>query len=103
MQFLRRRSAGVPQRSQTSRSAPGEFTAQIAEGFSQKTDRHFAHYLHIARGSVNETRAHLSVACGRQYITSDELSGLAARYESLGKQITRLIQHLEREDRKQRG
>jgi len=29
--------------------------ALIAEGFEQKTDRHFAHYLYLARGSAKET------------------------------------------------
>ena len=36
--------------------------ALIAEGFEQKTDKHFAHYLYIARGSTKETRTHLVVA-----------------------------------------
>jgi four helix bundle protein len=31
--------------------------ALIAEGFEQKSDRHFAHYLYLARGSSKETKA----------------------------------------------
>ena len=60
------------------RESSGKIPAQIAEGFSQKTDRHFAH-LYIARGAVNETRAHLTVACGRHYITSEELESVGGR------------------------
>jgi four helix bundle protein len=38
--------------------------ALIAEGFEQKTDRHFAHYLYIAKGSAKETKTHLVIAWG---------------------------------------
>ena len=50
------------------RAASGRVPAHIAEGFGQKTDRHFAYYLYIARGTTKEIRAHLSVAQLRQYI-----------------------------------
>lgn len=35
----------------------GKIPGHIAEGFGQGTDRHFAHYLVIARGSALETIA----------------------------------------------
>jgi four helix bundle protein len=54
--------------------------ALIAEGFEQKSDRHFAHDLYLARGSAKETKAHLVVA----------------------RMSSGLIQHLEREDRPHR-
>jgi four helix bundle protein len=85
------------------RESSGKVPAQISEGFGQKTDRHFAHYLYVARGSTNETRTHLRVAFGREYISASDLAETTARYEAIGKRLTRLIQHLEREDRKQRG
>jgi len=44
------------------RAAAGGVPAHIAEGFGQKTDRHFAYYLYIARGTTKEIRTHLSVA-----------------------------------------
>jgi len=74
----------------------------IAEGFGQKTDRHCAHFQYIARGSCNEMCAHLSVALGKGLITPGERFDLNGRYESIGKRLTRWIQHLEREDRKRR-
>src|SRR5436305_8852798 len=54
--------------------------SHIGEGFGQKTDRHFAHYLYIARGSCNEVRSHLTVAKGRAYIVTSEWNTLCARY-----------------------
>lgn len=75
----------------------------IAEGFGQKTDRHCAHFQYIARGACNEVIAHLSSASARKCLTSVESDALSARYTVVGKQLTRWIRHLNREDRKQRG
>ena len=75
----------------------------MSEGFSQKTDRHFAQYLYQSRGSSSETRTQLRVAFGRKYLTSDELNSLCDRYVEIEKMLTGLIQHLNREDRKLRG
>jgi len=76
--------------------------ALIAEGFEQKTDRHFAHYLYIAKGSAKETKTHLVVAWGRNYISKGETNALCARYDEILRMSTGLIQHLEREDRAHR-
>jgi len=54
------------------RSAP----ANIAEGFGRRTDPDFAHFLDIARGSLNECRNHLGDARDRNYINEDERSAL---------------------------
>jgi four helix bundle protein len=77
--------------------------ASISEGFGQLTDRHFAHYLCIARGSANEARTHLSVAHGRGHITADERAAMCDRYDEIGRGLTRFIQYLTREDRTTRG
>jgi four helix bundle protein len=46
--------------------------ALIAEGFEQKSDRHFAHYFYIARGSAKETQTHLAVALTRARLSDVE-------------------------------
>ena len=84
-------------------SASSAVCAQIAEGYGQLTDRHFAHYLSIARGSCNELQAHLAVARGRRLLSENDWVGLSDRYVRIGKRLTRLIQHLRREDRRERG
>ena|SRR5579872_910839 len=75
----------------------------IAEGFGQKTDRHCAHFQYIARGSCNEIQAHLDSARTQRHISAAEHASLRQHYTIVGKQLTRWIQHLNREDRKQRG
>ena len=77
--------------------------ASISEGFGQKTDRHFASYLSRARGSSKETRTQLHVACTRNHITERERDGLCSRYEEVERMLTGLANHLNREDRRQRG
>jgi four helix bundle protein len=54
--------------------------ALIAEGFEQKTDRHFAHYLYLARGSSKESRTHLAVAERRRHLDNAECEDLCERY-----------------------
>lgn len=84
-------------------SAAGSVGAQIAEGFGQLTDRHFAHYLAISRGSCNEMQAHLHFAFVRGQIDRGTYADLSERYRSLGRQLTRLIQYLRESNRLQRG
>jgi len=76
--------------------------SHISEGFEQKTDRHFAHYLYIARGSAKETKTHIRIAKGRGHVSTDQSDSLCTRYDEIGRMLTGLIKHLEREDRRQR-
>src|SRR6185295_20287873 len=75
------------------RDTSSRIPAHIAEGFGQKTDRHFAHFLYIARGSCNEVRSHLMVALGRGYLTDSECRDLCGSYVVAGKQLTKLVQY----------
>ena len=61
--------------------------ALIAEGFEQKTDRHFAHYLYLGRGSSKETTTHLLVAMGRNYLSKTECDDLCGRYDEIAKML----------------
>ncbi len=83
--------------------ASAAIPAKISEGYGQGTDRHCAHFQRIARGSANEMLSHLAVARGRNYISASEHRTLHKKYESIGKMLTRWIQHLRRENRKDRG
>jgi len=76
--------------------------ALIAEGYEQKTDRHFAHYLYIARGSAKESKTHLIVATGRKYLSNGESTPLRDRYDEIARMLSGLIDHLERENRQHR-
>jgi len=75
----------------------------ISEGFGQQTDRHFASFLYRARGTCNEVRTHLAKAARLRFITPEECDALCDRYVIVGKMLTKLIQHLRRENRPFRG
>ena len=68
-------------------SPPGH----IAEGFGQLTDKHFAHYLGIARGSAQETRGHLASALGKERISVDDESRVSDLYRDLCNMLTAFI------------
>ena len=75
----------------------------IADGFPQSTDRFFAQLLYRSKGESVETRTHLRVAKGRDYITGEELTQLCDRYNEIEKMLTGFIRHLEKENRRHRG
>lgn len=84
-------------------SASERVASSISEGFEQSTDRHFAQYLYRARGSSREIRTQLIVAKDRRHILDTERLHLSGKYEEIAKMLTGLIDHLETEDRKDRG
>jgi len=81
----------------------GRVAPLISEGFGQLTDRHLAAYLANARGSAHETCTHLRRACGRKYISEDELSKVGGMFDEIGKMLTPWINYLQRCDWKTRG
>ena len=88
-------------RNQLSESS-GRIPGHIAEGYGQLTDRHFARYLGIARGSAKETRGHLAVAHRKDYISKEELVRVSGLYEDLSMMLTSFIAYLRRSDFKDR-
>jgi len=84
-------------------SAAAAVAANIAEGFGQQSDRQFAKYLFVARGSSHEMRAHLVIAHSRSYLEDAELRDLSSKYEEIAKMLTGLIKYLVASDRPQRG
>ena len=74
-----------------------------AEGFGQNSDRAFANYLSIARGSNNEAISQLAIALGRGYLTDQEFAEMEQLSDEMGKSMTSLIVYLRREDRNRRG
>lgn len=80
----------------------GKIPGPIGEGFGQGTDRHFAHYLVIARGSALETRGHLATAQQREYISRDEEIAVSGLYQDLADMLSGFIAYLRRSDRRDR-
>jgi four helix bundle protein len=75
----------------------------ISEGYGQRTDKHFSHFLGIARGECNEIRTHLAAACRKNYLNDAETQTLSERYVVIGKMATNLMKHLDKENRTRRG
>ena len=68
--------------------------ANIAEGRGRGTDRDYAHFLKISRGSLLENDALLNVAKRRRYVTEDQYSAGNELIDHVGKMLTRMIVHL---------
>ena len=76
--------------------------SNLSEGFGQGTDRGFARYLYIARGSCAEARTHLSVAVVRGHLAADEAEELRKDGAEILSMLTGFINYLLRSDRKRR-
>jgi four helix bundle protein len=76
----------------------GNIPGHIAEGFGQSTDRHFARYLAIARGSAQETRGHLAAALVKEHISREDESQTSGLYLDLCNMLTSFIEYLRRSD-----
>jgi len=77
--------------------------SNLSEGFEQGTDRGFARYLYIARGSCAEVKAHLVVAQLRGHVTAEAADSMRKDAEQVARMLTGLIKYLHASDRKRRG
>jgi len=84
-------------------SAADSISANIEEGFQQGSDRAFARYLIIAKGSLAETVGHLQRACGQGYISAAAVKPLVREGDELGRMLGGFIKYLHRSDFKDRG
>lgn len=75
----------------------------MEEGFEQGTDRAFARYLTISKGSTGEVIGHLRRAKRKGYLTAEALIPLVAQGEELGKMLGGFIKYLRACDWKGRG
>lgn len=76
------------------RKAATSVMSNIAEGFGRHSDRDFARFLDIARGSAVETRSLLHVAKGVRYLDQDDFVKLEGMASQVTAQITVLSQYL---------
>jgi len=67
----------------------------IAEGFGRYRPAEFARFVRIARGSLMETKDHLSAALERQYVSSSEFGRMNQLVNRALGASTRLVQYLD--------
>jgi len=58
------------------RRAAVSVISNVAEGFSRQTDREFAQFLYVAKGSVSEVQSQLYVALDLGYLSQEEFNDL---------------------------
>ena len=80
-------------RDQVQRSAVS-IMANIAEGYGRLSDKEFANFLNIARGSVAEVQSHLYVALDLGYISLENFAKPFDLLEEVGRMIVALAKHL---------
>ncbi|HSD12397.1 MAG TPA: four helix bundle protein [Patescibacteria group bacterium] len=68
--------------SQLRRSAVS-IAANISEGAGRGTPKDFAHFLHIAQGSINETMYHCMLARDLGYVPAGQAEAILRNYDGL--------------------
>ena len=69
--------------------------SNIAEGFERGTNREFAQFLHIAKGSAGEVRSLLHVAFEVGYITAADFKTLSDSVLSVSRRLSNFIKYLQ--------
>lgn len=77
------------------RKAAVSVMSNIAEGFARGSNKEFARFLFIARGSLAEVNSQLYVAVDLGYIDEDEFEKVNDRVKQLSKRITAFISKLD--------
>ncbi len=78
---LRRASTSVP--------------LNIAEGWGRGSNKSFANFLKIARGSLFEVETILEICCRLDYINNETINTLRNEIEQIGKMINSFIKKLD--------
>jgi len=68
--------------------------SNIAEGFSRHSNKEFAQFLFISKGSVSEVQSILYVALDQTYINRDSFNGIYSQAEKVSKLTSGLISYL---------
>ena len=76
-------------------SSSGRIQAHLQEGAGQGTDKHYAHYVGIARGSAKEMKGHLRRALGCKFISEAQYDLHWKVYDEIAAMLTGLKQFLD--------
>jgi len=68
--------------------------ANIAEGFSRRSDKEFIQFLFISKASAAEVQSHLYVALDQSYVTHDGFHRMYDQAEKVSKIISGFIKYL---------
>jgi len=68
--------------------------ANIAEGFTRRSDKEFIQFLYIAMASTAEVQSHLYVALDQSYIAKEQFDEIYRQADKTGKMVSNLIKYL---------
>jgi len=68
--------------------------ANIAEGFTRKSNKEFIQYLFISKSSAAEVQSHLYVALDQGYVTQNDFESIYAQAEKVSKMNSGFIKYL---------
>ena len=85
------------------KDATDSVVSNIAEGFEQSTDRGFARYLYISKGSTKEVRTRLALALERRLIAVEQQRDADELGDEVARLTTGLIKYLAKSNRRNRG
>ena len=71
----------------------------IAEGFERGSNKEFAQFLNISKGSAGEVRSALYAALDEGYLTDSEFDKLRERAISISRRCSKLISYLQNSNR----
>jgi four helix bundle protein len=77
------------------RTSSGRIQSHLQEGSGQGSDRHYAHYVGIARGSSKEVKGHLRRALGCRFITDEEYRLHWQRFDEIAAMLSGLKKFLD--------
>lgn len=76
------------------RRAAVSISANIAEGSARDTEKDFAHFLNISRGSLFELVSHLEVALRLEYLKAEDVSKVKSEATEIAKMLSGLRKHI---------
>jgi four helix bundle protein len=82
-------------------SAAGSVMANIAEGFTRRSNKEFLQFLFIAISSSAEVQSHLYIAVDQGYISKDSFESIYKQAEKTNRIISGLIKYLRTASTKQ--
>ena len=76
------------------RRASVSILLNIAEGFERKSNKEFARFIMIAKGSAGEVRSILYIALDNKYITDKQFPVLHEEIQSISRQLSKFAKFL---------
>jgi len=76
------------------RRAATSVMANIAEGFSRRSDREFVQFLFVSKASAAELQSHLYVALDQSYVNPTEFEQLYDKTDHCASQVSNFITFL---------